>query len=80
MEVVGPLLEDGVNAILYETEFRDGKYYLTRTGELVEKIKHYLSNDARRERIANRWASDVRGGHTGVARSRYILQSIEKIL
>ena len=80
MEVVGPFLEDGVNAILYETEFREGKYYLTRTGELVEKIKHYLDNDAERERVANQWVADVRDGHTGVARSKYIAESIDKIL
>ncbi|MBI2639317.1 MAG: glycosyltransferase family 1 protein [Candidatus Sungbacteria bacterium] len=80
MEVVGPFLEDGVNAVLYETEFRDGKYHLINSNELIEKIKYYLSNDDKRVRIANNWAGNVKAGHTGVARSRYIAESIDKIL
>ncbi|MFY9461820.1 MAG: hypothetical protein WAP51_01295, partial [Candidatus Sungiibacteriota bacterium] len=35
MEVVGPFLEDGVNAILYETEFSDGRYHLINRQELI---------------------------------------------
>lgn len=80
MEVVGPRLEDGVNALLYETEFRDGKCHLIKESELVEKIKFYLESDHERVRVANNWARDVRDGHTGIARVRYILESIEKIL
>lgn len=80
MEVVGPKLEDGVNALLYETEFRGGKYHLIREKEVIEKIRFYLNNSSERERIASNWAHDVRVGHTGLARSKYIIESIEKII
>lgn len=80
MEVVGPFLEDGVNAVLYDTEFRDVKYHLTHTRELIEKIKYYLQSDRDRVRIADNWTRDVRSGHTGAARSKYIAESISKTL
>jgi spore maturation protein CgeB len=65
---------------LYDTEFRGGKYHLKNQDEFVEKVRYYLNHPGERERIADRWAEDVRMGHTVYARSRYILQSIEKIL
>lgn len=79
LETVGPPLMDGVNSILYDTELRSGKYHLTNAGELIEKMRRYLSYPGERERIAARWKEDVLGGHTILARSKYIVESIEKI-
>lgn len=79
-EVVGPFLQDGVNAILYETEFREGKYHLVNSGELVEKVRYYLEHSAEREKIAAAWSKDVRNGHTTLARARYIIQCMERAL
>jgi len=78
VETVGPKLEDGTNAILYDTEFREGKYHLKNPGELVGKIKHILADDASREAIADAWAKDVREGHTVLARSKYIIETMER--
>ncbi|MFY9462535.1 MAG: glycosyltransferase, partial [Candidatus Sungiibacteriota bacterium] len=80
MEVVGPFLEDGVNAILYETEFSDGRYHLINRQELIAKIRDYLVCPEELERLAQAWAHDVREGHTVTARARYIVQHIEQAL
>ncbi|MDO8500063.1 MAG: glycosyltransferase [bacterium] len=80
MEVTGPELKDGENAILYETELRDGKYHFANSDELVEKIKYYLEHTAEREKIAAAWSKDVVNGHTTLARARYIIQCIERAL
>lgn len=78
IETVGPPLRDGANAILYETEFRDGKYHLKDPAELTEKIRYYLDHPLDRERIAAKWAEDVQNGHTILARSRYILEEMTR--
>lgn len=81
IETAGPPLVDGENALLYDTELRgDGKYHLVKENELMDKVRYYLQNDSERERVAARWQRDVLRGHTILARSRYILESIEKIL
>jgi len=80
VETVGPPLQDGVNAILYDTEPRYGKYHLRNPEELVEKIHYYLNYHELRERMADRWAEGVKSGHTVYARSKYIIESIEKLL
>lgn len=80
IEVVEPFLKDGINAILYETEFSDGKYHLTGQQELIAKIRYYLSRPAELERIAEAWGRDVREGHTATARARYIVQRMEQNL
>lgn len=81
VETVGPPLKDGVNAILYDTEFdpSDGKYHLKNGSDLVEKVRSYLADTAARERLAATWATDVREGHTIRARSRYILEEISRL-
>ena len=73
-------MQDGVNAILYDTEFRNGKFHLQNGSLLVEKIQYYLDNSEERKQMADRWAHDVRNGHTVYARSRYISESMEKAL
>lgn len=81
IETTGPALKDGENAALYDTELReDGKYHLAKENELIDRVRYYLQNDSERERVAARWQRDVLRGHTILARSRYILESIEKIL
>lgn len=78
IETVGPFLRDGVNAILYDTEFRDGQYHLVNGVELGEKIAYYLANSRELERIAEAWTADVLSGHTIFARSKHIIESIER--
>lgn len=78
VETTGPPLRDGVNAVLYNTECRAGRYYLRNPDELVEKIRFYLERPQERERLAARWAEDVLSGHTILARSRYILEQMER--
>lgn len=80
IETAGPALCDGMNAILYDTEFRTGKYHLANGADLVEKIQHYLLRDQERETVAAAWSQDVLRGHTVLARSRYILESMEQAL
>ncbi len=81
IEAVEPYLKDGVNALLYDTELgQDGKYHLVKENELLDKIRYYLNHDDERKKIAARWQNDVLRGHTIEARSRYILESIEKIM
>lgn len=79
VETVTPSLDDGGNAILYDTEFRDGKYHLKNAPDLAEKIRYYLGNPGKREHMARRWAEEVRNGHTVYARSKYVLESMEKV-
>jgi len=78
LETVGPPLRDGVNAILYDTELRAGKYHLANAPLLVEKIRHYLDHPQEREAVAIAWSRDVLSGHTVLARSRYILENMER--
>lgn len=78
-ETTGPALRDGVNSVLYETEFRGGRTHLKDPGVLIEKVRYYLEHPAERERLADRWAADVLSGHTVYARSKYIVESIEKL-
>ena len=80
IETTGPPLQDGVNAILYDTEFRDGQYYLKNADELIEKIRYHLERPGEREKIAARWHGDIMSGHTIFARSKYIIDSIERAL
>ncbi|MBI2055304.1 MAG: glycosyltransferase family 1 protein [Candidatus Sungbacteria bacterium] len=80
IETAGPPLLDDQNAILYDTECRDGRYHLSDADGLVDKIRFYLERPAERERIAGRWAEDVLSGHTVLARSRYILETMERVL
>ncbi len=79
VETVGPYLEDGKNAILYDTELKDGRYHLKQSDDLVEKIKHYLNNSTELEKIAKAWRRDVLAGHTIAARSKYIIDCIAKL-
>ena len=78
IETVGPPLEGGANAILYDTELRDGKYHLKNASELEEKLRYYLDNSEKRESMAEQWAGDVKSGHTIFERSKYIIESMEK--
>lgn len=78
VETVGPALVDGVNAILYDTELRDGRYHLQDALALMEKIRHYLDRPDAANALAERWAADVRSGHTVLARSRHILEAMER--
>ncbi|MDP3727417.1 MAG: glycosyltransferase [bacterium] len=78
VETVGPPLEDGVNAVLYETELRGGRYHLMDAPALMEKIRYYLGHPGAADTMADRWAVDVRAGHTVLARSRYILDMMER--
>lgn len=78
VETVGPELKDGKNAILYETELRDGKYHLVQANEVLEKIRYYLAHPTDLEAIAEAWTRDVLASHTIFARSKYIIESIEK--
>ncbi|MCK4821338.1 glycosyltransferase family 1 protein [bacterium] len=79
VETVAPYLEDGNNAILYDTELKDGRYHLKDSNDLVEKIKHYLNNSTELEKIAKAWRRDVLAGHTIAARSKYIIDCIAKL-
>lgn len=80
VETVGPYLEDGVNAILYDTELKeDGKYHLKTPLSLIERIKYFLGHPAESEKLADQWSGDVARGHTILARSRYIIQSMENL-
>lgn len=78
VETTGPPLKDGLNAVLYATEFRDGKFYLKDGDTLIEKVRHYLSRPDEREALAKRWMDDVLAGHTVRARSQYILDAMEQ--
>lgn len=79
VETVSPALEDGKNALLYDTEFREGKYHLENPREFVRKIRELLSDDASREAVANAWSSDIREGHTVFARSKYIVEEMGRV-
>ncbi|RJQ36776.1 glycosyltransferase family 1 protein [Candidatus Parcubacteria bacterium] len=79
IETTGPALEDGRNAILYDIEFRGGRFHLKNGAELVEKIRSYLARPQAIESLARAWARDVRAGHTILARSRYILNEMERV-
>ncbi len=78
VETTGPPLVDGVNAVLYDTELRDGWFHLRNGTALVEKIRHYLARPEEAKNIAEHWARDVREGHTTLARSRYVLEQMER--
>ncbi len=78
IETAGPQLIDGRNAILYDTEFRDGKYHLKDAGALADAVRYYLSHDDERKKIADAWQRDVLSGHTVLGRSCYILESMER--
>lgn len=78
VETVGPVLADGVNAILYDTELRGGRYHLKDASVLMEKIHHYLGHPDEAAVMADHWARDVRAGHTVLARSRHILEAMER--
>lgn len=80
VETVGPPLKDGVNAVLYDVEFRDGKYHLAGAAELREKIAYYLDRPVELQRVAQAWASDVRTGHTILARTTYLVETVERSL
>lgn len=80
IETAGPVLRDGVNAILYDAEFRAGKYHLVNGHTLMDKIRYYLGRDQERGTLAAAWSRDVLAGHTVRARSRYILESMEQAL
>lgn len=79
VETVGPKLVDGENAILYDTEFREGKYHVADLQEVVAKIKHCLADEFLRTRLAETWMRDVREGHTVLARSRYVVGEMERV-
>ena len=79
VETAGPPLRDGVNAILYDTELRDGRYHLKDAFALLEKIRYYLQHPDAATAMADHWARDVRAGHTVLARSRYIVDAMERI-
>lgn len=78
VETTGPALRDGVNALLYETELRSGKRYLVDGKGFVEKIKYYLARPQELVKVAEAWHKDVLAGHTILARSKYILKSMEE--
>lgn len=79
VETVGPPLRDGVNAILYDVELQsDGRYHLKDATAVVDKIRYYLGRPKEAVAVAERWAADVRVGHTVRARSRYILDAMER--
>lgn len=81
LETTGPELRDGVNAILYDTKLGDdGSHHLSDADILLEKIRYYLEHQKEREQLALNWKKDVLEGHTVLARTRYMLESMERIL
>ena len=80
VETTGPALVDGKNSILYQTEFRDGRYHLKNTDELREKIAYWLDRPEGCASVADAWSQDVSQGHTIFARSRYIIEEMERRL
>ena len=50
VETVGPYLEDGKNAILYDTELRSQRYHLKNKSDFVHKVKQYLNNREKLEK------------------------------
>lgn len=77
LETAGSPLVDGLNSILYDTEFRGGKYHLARGGEFVDKVRRLLGRPADLERLADAWKRDVLSGHTVFARSRQIIDMMQ---
>lgn len=80
VETVGPYLEDGKNAILYDAEIKDGRYHLKQSDALVEKIRFYLNNSQKLQKITKAWNQDVLTSHTITARSRYIVECLQRAL
>lgn len=77
--VAGPYLEDGKNSILYEAELQsDGKYHLKNKEEFLAKVEYYREHPNETDRLAGQWNEDVLRGHTVYARSKYILETIER--
>ena len=77
IETVPPFLQDGVNAILYDTEIRGNKCHIKNKNSFIEKINYYLGNPSKLNQIASNWFEDVMNGHTVFSRSKYILESLE---
>ena len=80
VETVGPYLEDGKNAVLYDTELRGRRYHLKNKSDFVHKVKHYLNNREELEKISEAWHRNVLSGHTILARSRYIIECLQRVL
>lgn len=80
VETVGPYLEDGKNAILYDTRLKGQRYHLKNKYDFIKKVKHYLNNREKLEKISRAWHRDVLSGHTVLARSRYIIECMQKAL
>jgi len=80
VETVKPYLRDGKNAILYDTKLReDKKYHLVNPSALIEKIRYYLDHPNECQNLAQAWQTNVLEDHTIFARSKYIIESMEKV-
>lgn len=80
IETTGPALQENTNAVLYDVEFREGKYHLANPNGLREQITYYLSRPSELKRLSEAWTNDVLCGHTIMARTQYMLDSIERVL
>jgi len=80
IETVGPPLKDNENAILYDTKFLNGRSHLTNESDFIDKVKYYLDNPGECAKMGRAWNQDVLSSHTILARSHYIIDTIEKSL
>lgn len=78
IETIQPLLEDGENSILYDTEIQNGRYGIIHESDIVDKIGFYLNNLEKLTSIAKKWNQDVVSGHTIFARSKYIINVMKQ--
>jgi len=76
----GPPMQDGINCILYDITLKNGRYYLADPAATINKLKSYLSRPDDLLGIARQWQQDVMSGHTILARSQYLINTMEKYL
>jgi len=80
VETVEPYLEDDKNAVLYDTRLIGRQYHLKNKSDFIHKVKYYLNNREKLEKISGAWHRDVLSGHTILARSQYIIEHMQRAL
>ena len=71
---------DGVNCILYKTEFRNNQWVISDYNELVDKINFYLSNPIKANEMGQNYYEMINDFHTTRKRSEYIINTIKSNL
>lgn len=71
--------QDGVDCIMYDYTFTDGKYKLLNIVNFIEKLNKYLSDENLCKQVGEAYYNNVMKYHTTSSRAKYIIDELVNV-